>query len=111
MEIIIRITCEDKLDNALIENKDAFFKHTRKKLQDLYNKNGYILQNNHEFEIDKKDYPDIVEVMTDDLGIPDDNNGIGEDESLTLICYSSFKQNINLDFNKMSIVYYCVFQW
>lgn len=42
MEIIIRITCEDKLDNALMENEDAFFKHTRKKLQDLYNKNGYI---------------------------------------------------------------------
>ena len=109
MEIIIRITCEDKLDNALIENKDAFFKHTRKKLQDLYNKNGYILQNNHDFEIDKKDYPDIVKVMTDDW--KPDGNGIGEDESLTLMLDNSFKQNINLDFNKMSIVYYCVFQW
>lgn len=109
MEIIIRITCEDKLDNALIENNDAFFKHTRKKLQDLYNKNGYILQNNHDFEIDKKDYPDIVKVMTDDWEL--DDNGIGEDESLTLMLDNSFKQNINLDFNKMSIVYYCVFQW
>ena len=109
MEIIIRITCEDKLDIALIENKDAFFKHTRKKLQDLYNKNGYILQNNHDFEIDKKDYPDIVKVMTDDREL--DDNGIGENESLTLMLDNSFKQNINLDFNKMSIVYYCVFQW
>lgn len=109
MEIIIRITCEDKLDDALMENKDAFFKHTRKKLQDLYNKNGYILQNNHDFEIDKKDYPDIVKVMTDNWEF--DNNGIGEDESLTLMLDNSFKQNINLDFNKMSIVYYCVFQW
>ena len=109
MEIIIRITCEDKLDIALIENKDAFFKHTRKKLQDLYNKNGYILQNNHDFEIDKKDYPDIVKVMTDDWEL--DDNGIGEDESLTLMLDNGFKQNINLDFNKMSIVYYCVFQW
>ena len=109
MEIIIRITCEDKLDIALIENKDAFFKHTRKKLQDLYNKNGYILQNNHDFEIDRKDYPDIVKVMTDDWEL--DDNGIGENESLTLMLDNGFKQNINLDFNKMSIVYYCVFQW
>ena len=109
MEIIIRITCEDKLDNALIENNDEFFKHTRKKLQDLYNKNGYILQNNHDFEIDKKDYPDIVKVMTDDWEL--DDNGIGENESLTLMLDNGFKQNINLDFNKMSIVYYCVFQW
>ena len=109
MEIIIRITCEDKLNDALMENKDAFFKHTRKKLQDLYNKNGYILQNNHDFEIDRKDYPDITKVMTDDWEL--DDNGIGEYESLTLMLDNSFKQNINLDFNKMSIVYYCVFQW
>jgi hypothetical protein len=38
-------------------------------------------------------------------------NGIGEDESLILTLDNSFKQNIILDFNKMSIVYYCVFQW
>lgn len=47
--------------------------------------------------------------MTDDWEL--DDNGIGENESLTLMLDNGFKQNINLDFNKMSIVYYCVFQW